>query len=200
MLLLITVGLSACVTSREQAPQVPAAVAATPAAILADSTAVRLAYLARHEAARLDEVLPELSALADALSGPASEQNTSPMLVEQVEPVSETVAVAPPPDDMLSAPSLRHGAHLASYRLEANARSGWRELQGLHPELLAHEARLETRDLGERGVFLRLKVGPFDNRAAAQGLCATLGARDQYCLPVDFSGIPLTDSGPGAEE
>ena len=39
-------------------------------------------------------------------------------------------------------------------------------------------------DLGDRGVFYRLRAGPLDSRAAAASLCRKLSARNQGCLVV----------------
>lgn len=185
--LFLAVGLSACATTSETSPastpEVP--VAATPTALLADRTAAHLAHLARHDPERLDPVLPELQALAAALSN-APERSEAPM-----------------PDDLPRAPampsarSLQHGVHLASYRIRENALSGWRELQADHPQLVDLQARFEPRDLGEQGVFLRLKAGPFDSHGAALGFCAGLAGDAVYCMPVDFTGDPLVPMSAG---
>lgn len=197
MLLVLAVGLSGCITSRDAATQVvpqTAPVAQTHAAILADSTAAHLRHLARYDPQRLEAAMPELAALAAALSGPVED-------LPETAPMPTAASVRPELSaDMRSAPSLRHGVHLASYRLEENAVSGWAELRESLPDLQPHRARLERRDLGERGIFLRLKAGPFDSHEAALVFCEALRASERYCMPVDFSGVPLTDSMPGARE
>lgn len=184
--LFFAAGLSACATSRDQAPEAAymPPVFASPSAQLADNTAQHLAHFARHDPARLDAVLPELTALAQALAHePAltAEAASSPLSHDDL----------PMPPEMPASRSLRHGIHLASYRLEENAVSGWQALQAAHPVLVGLQARLEARDLGERGIFLRLKAGPFDTHGEAQSACASLGEAAEYCLPVDFTGNPL---------
>lgn len=185
--LLVGASLTGCATRAPAEHEAMLPVARTPAAVLADSTAVRLAHLSRHDPARLDQALTELEALAQALDRP-----TLQAAREAAPPVSPE-PVRPPPADLLDAPSLRHSVHLASYRLAENARTGWAELQADHPELQGHDARLERRDLGERGIFLRLKAGPLDTHEQAMLLCSQLESRGAYCMPVDFSGDPLTD-------
>jgi cell division septation protein DedD len=39
-------------------------------------------------------------------------------------------------------------------------------------------------DLGDRGQFYRLRAGPFDDIATAEGLCRSLKQRDVECLVV----------------
>jgi len=157
-------------------------VAPTQSAALAERTSVELAHLARFDPDRLAGVDAELQALAGVLFPP----DPVPAEVEDVAPPA-------PPVDIMNAPSLRHGVHLASYRIEDNAISGWRELAEAHTELAALEARLERRNIEGRGEFLRLKAGPFDTRRDAAALCASLLDHDIYCMPVDFSGRTLAE-------
>ena len=62
------------------------------------------------------------------------------------------------------------------------ANRGWRRLRQAFPELLGETAViLEPADLGGSGVVQRLLGGPFDERAAAEKLCAALRAKDRFC-------------------
>ena len=75
--------------------------------------------------------------------------------------------------------------HLASFRSEAGARRGWRELQQAFPEQLGRvRLTLERADLGESGVFQRVLAGPFAERPDANQLCGALRAEGQYCRVV----------------
>ncbi|MFP4519583.1 MAG: SPOR domain-containing protein, partial [Oceanicaulis sp.] len=80
---------------------------------------------------------------------------------------------------------------LASYRRREHADPGWAQLVARHPELAGREARLSRASLGERGVFLRLKAGPFDTPAAAAAACDALKARGDWCSVTDFTGEAL---------
>ena len=181
--------LAGCATT--QTPDVSFAepvVAETRVAQLADATARELAHLARFEPDLLEEVGPELRALAMALVVSAN------MPVPESDPDAPSAVLLPPPADMAEATSLRHGIHLASYRLLENAQSGWSQLRERHRDLLgAMDARLETTHLDGRGIYLRLKVGPYDNAAAAARACQVFLASEDYCMPVDFSGQPLAE-------
>ena len=84
------------------------------------------------------------------------------------------------------------GAHLASYRTEDQARVGWVRFSALEPALIGSlSPRVARVDLGEKGVYERLTVGPFPNKAAARSLCAKLRANDRYCEPMVYRGRPL---------
>lgn len=92
--------------------------------------------------------------------------------------------------DAAEARSVMYAVHLASYRSDAAAARGWRVLTEAAPEALAGlTARVEVVDLGgERGVYRRLKAGPFASRADAEARCASLQAAGYFCQAVDFTG------------
>lgn len=108
------------------------------------------------------------------------------------EPAPEPAPLPAP--DLTGARSILHGVHLTSYRDPAHVAAGWRALQGALPALEGLSARVAPADLGERGVYLRLKAGPFDTRDAAQAWCAGLQADGHWCQPVDFTGAPVAGS------
>ncbi|MEE2525150.1 hypothetical protein V0U79_02145 [Hyphobacterium sp. HN65] len=173
--LALSAGLSACMTTREE-PVAQAPVADTHGAIVAAQLASELDYRARYDPAALEAVDNEMRALALRLAAPA-------------EPPPEPDPIAADPDGGIS---LMHAVHLASYRDEANAVSGWMMLQGLFPDLFGDRmARIEEADLGSRGLFLRLKAGPFDTAADARLACREVEATGGWCAVTDFTGRPL---------
>ncbi len=44
--------------------------------------------------------------------------------------------------------------------------------------------RVDHTDLGDRGIFYRIRTGPFPNRATAQDMCAQIEAAKLACLVV----------------
>jgi len=172
-------------------------IANTREAQLADATARELAHLARFDPELLPRVSEELRALATALvvqGNLMQEAPSSPM--DDTHMSASPGELAPPPGFMADAPSLRHGIHLASYRLMENAESGWWELKARFPSVLDDlEPRLEIAQIRSQGEFLRLKAGPYDSANEAISACAVLESVQVFCQPVDFSGQPLTDSG-----
>ncbi len=74
---------------------------------------------------------------------------------------------------------------LASVRSDQSARQEWVRLQKVHPELLGDLAlAVQRADLGDRGIFFRIRTGPFPNRATAQDMCAQIKAAKLACLVV----------------
>lgn len=181
---LLLLPLAGCATlSSAETEAVDVAIAPTANARLADATARELAHLARFDPQQIEEVGPELRALAAALTA----RGDGP------DPAAMPAAAEPaaPPADMIDAPSLQHGVHIASYRLAHNAVAGWQTLQAQYPTLADLQARVEAREIEGRGTFLRLKAGPFDNAGAARQLCADIEAAGGYCMAGDFTGQGL---------
>ncbi len=165
---------SACVSfGDEPAP--------TPGAAQAVRLAEALNVAARENPARLERARGEMDALEAALDG-RSQRATAP-----------PPPPAPPPSApaMGDAASLLSAVHLASYRERENAVSGWSELQAAHASLSGLQARLHEVALPDRGVFLRLKAGPFDSPGEAASACEPLAAAGEYCEPSDFTGRAL---------
>ncbi len=74
---------------------------------------------------------------------------------------------------------------IASLRSEDGARREWARMQRAHPDLLGDlELKVQSADLGERGVFFRIRTGPFANEATARDKCLQLKAVKLCCLVV----------------
>ncbi|MCH8489146.1 MAG: hypothetical protein LAT81_04335 [Oceanicaulis sp.] len=175
LLILLALSVSACGATT--------ASPATPEAMRAAALARLLEQTAAQDPARITAADEEMSALEYAL-------------LAQSEP-AQAAAPAPEPlpaPDLTGARSILHGVHLTSYRNPAHVAAGWRALQGTLPALEGLSARVAPADLGERGVYLRLKAGPFDTRDTAQAWCAGLQADGHWCQPVDFTGAPVAGS------
>jgi hypothetical protein len=87
-----------------------------------------------------------------------------------------------------SMPSSNLGIHLASYRSEAAAQSGWKNLQSKYAGQLGGLSPVVRRvNLGEnRGTFYRLFAGPVSNTSQANSICQQLKRSNQYCDPLKF--------------
>ncbi|WP_181905325.1 SPOR domain-containing protein [Aestuariispira insulae] len=73
--------------------------------------------------------------------------------------------------------------HLASYKQQANLERGQQDLLKKFPTQLSGMSFSSKRvDLGSKGVYYRLYVGPTTSRASADSLCQQLKARGQYCI------------------
>ena len=79
----------------------------------------------------------------------------------------------------------RYFVQLASVRSDGGARKEWARMQRAHPDLLGDlELSVQSADLGERGIFFRIRTGPFPNRATAQDMCWQIKAAKLGCLVV----------------
>ena len=74
---------------------------------------------------------------------------------------------------------------LASVKSDQSARQEWVRLRKGHAELFGDLALdVQRADLGGRGIFYRIRTGPFPNRATAQDMCAQIKAAKLGCLVV----------------
>lgn len=172
---LLCLALTACATTApgpasDAAPQTRAHALA---ALLIETEAADPARLAAAE--------PEMSALEAALVR-APEMSQASM---------HRVQTPGPEIDLSGAHSVMSAVHLASYRDPAHALRGWAELEARHGGLAGLQARASRVDLGDRGVFLRLKAGPFDTPAAAEAACDAIKASGEWCAVTDFAGEAL---------
>jgi hypothetical protein len=119
-----------------------------------------------------------------------------PKPVDHEKPVKPmTVASAIPPGALLATPkpaaalpatggTVEGGSvhlQLASVRSEAEAREEWRRLEGRYHDLLGGlSPSVVKADLGERGIYYRLRAGPLDE-ARAHALCEQLKSQNVGC-------------------
>ena len=123
----------------------------------------------------------------------------------QTNPTPESQAASqlatPPPgppanvfSNMAQASSALYALHVASYRNMETLNAGWQEIAARYPALMTLNSRYERVDLGQRGVFLQLNVGPFLSRQAAGGACRNLRESGLYCALVSFEGESVQSS------
>ena len=62
--------------------------------------------------------------------------------------------------------------------------SAWSRLSRQHVQLNGLKPTVSEVDLGSKGVFRRLRAGPFESRAAAHSTCQALQAANQKCFVV----------------
>lgn len=85
-----------------------------------------------------------------------------------------------------------YAVHLASYRIEENARRGWSQLSGKYPGVLGGlSPQVSIVDLPGEGRFVRLIAGPYESRLSAARACDEIKARGDYCAILGFDGAPL---------
>jgi hypothetical protein len=78
----------------------------------------------------------------------------------------------------------RPAVHLASYRTTNQANRGWSQIKRAHRSLVgALEHMVKRVNLGKKGTYYRLIVGPLPSIAAAKSMCRKLKRRRQFCEP-----------------
>ncbi len=105
-----------------------------------------------------------------------SEARTEPAPAPAPQPAEPEPAAQP-------GVALPYVAQIAAFRSEDDAQSDWRRFARTYPELASgRNADIQRADLGERGIYYRLRINGFSTRDAANTYCQTLQARGQACM------------------
>src|SRR5579883_2837576 len=115
---------------------------------------------------------------------------TGNMPVERLLPAPAAQAPAPPQTAAVSTTPPAPGAVAKGFRLQLGAertpeiaKQEWDRIKRQHSDLLgALAVSVDRADLGARGVFYRIHVGPIADQAQAERLCAQLRQRGVGCL------------------
>jgi hypothetical protein len=100
------------------------------------------------------------------------------------------VAAAPVASPTTAAPAAPAAAdsngyfvQVAAQRTQGEAQSAWRATQGKYPGILgSYSANIRRADLGDRGIYYRAQVGPFNSKDQANELCQSLRAQGGDCM------------------
>ncbi|MGE0183583.1 MAG: SPOR domain-containing protein [Parvularculaceae bacterium] len=151
-----------------------AAQAGSPAGLADDAVADRIAALAK-----ADEALNA--------SPPATAAPSTPAPKPEAKPATPPTAASTTPKPTISyASGALSGSHLVqvgAFRSEEEAGAQWAKLQGKLGEFLSgKDDDVERADLGDKGVYYRLRIGPFASSDDAKTFCAGLKDRGTDCL------------------
>ncbi|MCF8480789.1 MAG: SPOR domain-containing protein [Rhodospirillum sp.] len=109
---------------------------------------------------------------------------------EPVAPIPAQAAakpVSPPAPAAVSTTGAKGDTlvQVAALRSEAAAEEAWRGIQSKNKELLGgFPHQIVRADLGDKGIYFRLRVGPVGDQTQAKSLCETLKSRGQGCIVV----------------
>ena len=135
----------------------------------------------------------QVRALADLETMPEDEEET--LRVVPTNPVAQAPAAAPAPRS-LPAPAERgpqfaftsdgmYQVQLAAFRSQDAAETAWAKMNSTKPDLYrSAQKRIQRADLGAKGVFYRLRVGSFAERADASEFCDAVKAGGDNCIVV----------------
>jgi cell division protein FtsN len=142
----------------------------------AELTVVELTEPAEAPEVRVPETAPEpIPQEAAALEEPKAAPPPEP----------ELTSAAPQQSAALSASSGSFLVQIGAAKNEASANGEIARLAKKHPDIFAGLSGVVIRvDLGAKGVWYRMRVGPFANRGEAGGVCGQLKAVDVGCFVV----------------
>ena len=148
------------------------------------STSVDRRPVAADEPAVTTRALPGLTVTTDPLAEPEAASAAAVAPVQAPAPVETAAPAAVEPNGAFAT----DGAFLAqvsALRTQEAADAAWDQLVTSEGALLAGAKKeIQRADLGAKGVWFRVRVGAFDERAEASGFCDQLKARDRACIVV----------------
>ncbi|HSC18970.1 MAG TPA: SPOR domain-containing protein [Rhizomicrobium sp.] len=104
-------------------------------------------------------------------------------------PTSNTEQASANPAEPPPAPPASAGGQggyvlqIGSYTSEAEATASWQTYKQVHAGVAGYAPDIKSADLGKRGTWYRLRIGPFGSLAEASAACARLKAQGASCLP-----------------
>lgn len=135
--------------------------------------------------------IAELAAQDEALNSSPPAATPAPDIMPEATPATApTAASVKTPNASQSraavSTSALSGSHLVqvgAFRSQEEADAQWSKLQGKLSDFLAGKSDdIERADLGAKGVYYRLRIGPFASSDAAKTFCAGLKERGTDCL------------------
>jgi len=164
--------------------------------VLSQETAEQVAA-AQADASKASEETAKAPAPAEAPKPAAASETAAP----KADSVKEGAAAAKPsaapekPVQVAAAPASlpAAAANLASawrvqvgaVRSQAAAEKEWARLQGRNKDLLGSlKLQVQSVDVKDKGTFYRIRGGPLNDKATADGLCAKLKAKKVACLSI----------------
>ncbi|HMN87295.1 MAG TPA: SPOR domain-containing protein, partial [Bauldia sp.] len=129
-----------------------------------------------------DPTVAEAPAPAPAPEPPSPAAPPKPAVVATAGDASGPIDLTPSAPSRPAATGGGALVQVSSQRSEDAARSTFRDLQRRYPNILgSYEPDIQRADLGERGVYFRVRVGPFSG-TDAQRLCDNLKAAGGDCI------------------
>jgi cell division septation protein DedD len=115
-------------------------------------------------------------------------------VVAQTAPRAET-ASAPPtplfpasrpidaaPKSATTASSGGYELQIGAYKSQEDADAAWKAYTSKHPSAASYSEDVHKADLGDKGIWYRLRIGPFSGKAAANDACDKLKADGGACM------------------
>lgn len=110
----------------------------------------------------------------------AKQSPPAPVHPQPLAPAAGIPATPPP------APNIQSDGYvfqIGSYTSAAEASTSWQTYKTAHPSVAGYTPDVQQADLGKKGTWYRLRVGPFTTMAEASAACARLKAQGGSCFP-----------------
>jgi cell division protein FtsN len=112
----------------------------------------------------------------------------TPKSTAVITPARRTVTFNPPATKTVAAaePEAHAGGfvlQIGSYKSEAEANTSWQAYKVAHPAVAGYAPDVRRAELGAKGTWYRLRVGPFASLSEANAACAKLKASGGNCFP-----------------
>jgi cell division septation protein DedD len=109
-------------------------------------------------------------------NGPSSSANN-------IEPLKTSPLVSPNRNTAVPANDGSYAVQVSAERSDAKAQASFKTLQSRYPHVLGGRSPLIRRvKLGEKGIFYRAQIAPFDTVGQAKRLCARLKSAGGHCI------------------
>jgi cell division septation protein DedD len=103
--------------------------------------------------------------------------------ITQPPPLSEPNAIVTPSPAKIPKLKTTYRVQIASVKSEREANEEWKRLKSKYPVLLRRLNLSVARvDLGVKGIFYRLLIGPLPDKSAANDFCQSVKVRKISCL------------------
>jgi cell division septation protein DedD len=125
-------------------------------------------------------LVPEAPAIKARPAEPKAPKATAKTVVKEVAP-AKVAAVAAPKQNLRGAWRVQLGA----VRSESRAKAAVKRLVNANKDVLGKlKIEIVRADLGSRGVYFRMRAGPFTDQTMASAACRKLAARKLSCIAV----------------
>jgi cell division protein FtsN len=172
-------------------PAVAAALATRPVVAPPPKPVTAAAPLTPPPALKMATAIPE-----PAKTAPVTARTPAPVVVKKALPQSAPVARATAPPRSLAPPALKpapvpaptaasgsYALQIGAYKSQAEADAAWKTYKTRHGALLAGaNDDVQQADLGEKGIWYRLRITGFPSKDVASAMCDRLKADGGGCF------------------
>jgi cell division septation protein DedD len=167
-------------------PPAPAVLPKKPAAVPTSKLTARTPSVVHSAIATPKPAVAAPRTITDLIASQQKSAQTAPTK----KPMPAPVKAAPSPAQTASSQSApapqRSGdfvLQIGSYPSEADANASWQTYKSGHAAVAGYAPDVQKADLGSKGTWFRLRVGPFASLSEASAACAKLKAQGGSCFP-----------------